>query len=87
MWCSASPANSRVDEGDTTGSFLDDPSDQQRGYESDKQDRTLADECGIELITPNRRNRSMTQTETKEVPPQETLEGRKTFARCTACGG
>jgi len=46
------------------GSFLDDLPARligDKAYDSDKLDRQLAEEYGIDLISPNRKNRSKTQ--------------------------
>jgi transposase len=61
---SASPAECRLVEQVLAGSFLDELPERligDKAYDSDKLDEKLAEEYGIELIAPNRRNRSKTQ--------------------------
>jgi transposase len=65
---SASPAECKLVEEVLAGSFLDELPVRligDKAYDSDKLDQTLADEYGIELIAPNRRNRSKTQDRRK----------------------
>lgn len=61
---SASPAECQLVEQVLAGSFLDQLPERlvgDKAYDSDKLDEKLAQEYGIELIAPNRRNRSKTQ--------------------------
>jgi len=61
---SASPAECRLVEYVLAGSFLDELPARligDKAYDSDPLDRTLQDEYGIEMIAPNRRNRSRSQ--------------------------
>ncbi|WP_080507658.1 transposase [Bryobacter aggregatus] len=61
---SASPAGCQLVEDVLAGSFLDEMPKRLIGdnaYDSDKLDEKLAEEYGIEMIAPNRRNRGKTQ--------------------------
>ncbi|WP_202901706.1 IS5 family transposase [Bryobacter aggregatus] len=61
---SASPAECQLVEDVLAGSFLDEMPRRLIGdktYDSDKLDEKLAEEYGIEMIAPNRRNRGKTQ--------------------------
>jgi transposase len=61
---SASPAECQLVEYVLAGSFLDELPARlvgDKAYDSDPLDRTLKDEYGIEMIAPNRRNRSKSQ--------------------------
>jgi len=61
---SASPAECQLVEYVLAGSFLDQLPKRligDRAYDSDALDRTLHEEYGIEMIAPNRRNRSRSQ--------------------------
>jgi transposase len=61
---SASPAECRLVEYALAGSFLDELPARligDKAYDSDPPDPTLQDEYGIEMIAPNRRNRSGSQ--------------------------
>ena len=61
---SASPAECQLVEEVLAGSFLDELPARligDKAYDSDPLDTKLAEDYGIELIAPNRRNRSRTQ--------------------------
>jgi hypothetical protein len=64
---SASPHESKLVDETLTGSFLDELCEKligdppRRTYDSDPLDRHLDEEYGIEMIAPNRENRSQTQ--------------------------
>ncbi|WP_420313858.1 IS5 family transposase [Bryobacter aggregatus] len=61
---SASPAGCQLVEDVLAGSFLDAMPKRligDKAYDSDKLDEKLAEEYSIEMIAPNRRNRSKTQ--------------------------
>lgn len=65
---SASPAECKLVEEVLAGSFLDQLPARligDKAYDSDKLDQTLAEQYGIELIAPNRRNRCKTQDRRK----------------------
>ncbi len=61
---SASPHESKLVDETLSGSFLDELVARligDKAYDSDPLDRYLAEEYGIEMIAPNRENRSQTQ--------------------------
>ena len=61
---SASPHETEFVEETLAGSFLDELPARligDRAYDSDPLDRRLKRDCGLELIAPNRENRSQTQ--------------------------
>jgi len=61
---SASPAECHLVESVLAGSFLNELPEHligDKAYDSDKLDKQLEEEYGIEMIAPNRRNRAKTQ--------------------------
>ena len=61
---SASPAECRLVEAVLAGCFLDELPEKligDKAYDADALDRQMAEEYGIEMIAPNRRNRSQSQ--------------------------
>ena len=61
---SASPHESKLVDETLAGSFLDELPERligDKAYDSDPLDRHLAEDYGIEMIAPNRENRSPTQ--------------------------
>ena len=61
---SASPHESKLVDETLSGSFLDELAARligDKAYDSDPLDRHLDEEYGIEMIAPNRQNRSQTQ--------------------------
>lgn len=61
---SASPHETKLVDETLAGSFLDERMERligDKAYDSDPLDRHLGEEYGIEMIAPNRENRSQTQ--------------------------